>query len=182
MGAPRRHQYRRGYDASSIRMASPFTAVLARLWSAAIPCRQRATRRSRVGTLPRADTARTGTLQEQGPGPIFRGLARTGARPDFSRPDYPPSRHAPMFRSAAIRLGLPGRLRPTLLRTGLARAEGRACYRLSARLAGSACRDGCAPPFFRVGFRGSIGVRYRLSALPLRISSANGRRRGTACA
>ena len=58
MGAPRRHQYRRGYDASSIRMASPFTAMLARLWSAAIPCRQRATRRSRVGTLPRIHTVR----------------------------------------------------------------------------------------------------------------------------
>ena len=116
-------QYRRGYDASPIRMAAPFapgSAGFARLWRAAIPCRQRATRRSRVGTLPRADTA------------------RTGARPDFPRPDYPPSRHAPMFRSAAIRLGLPGRLRPTLLRTGLARAEGRACYRLSARLAGTA--------------------------------------------
>ena len=33
-------------------------SALARLWSAAIPCRQRATRRSRVGTLPRIDTVR----------------------------------------------------------------------------------------------------------------------------
>ncbi len=37
---------------------SPFASGLARLWSAAIPCRQRATRRSRVGTLPRINTVR----------------------------------------------------------------------------------------------------------------------------
>ena len=52
-----RHQYRRGCDASPIRMAAPFALGLARLWRAAIACRQRATRRSRVGTLPRTDAA-----------------------------------------------------------------------------------------------------------------------------
>ena len=54
LGAPTRHQYRHGYDASPTRMASPFASGLARPHAlAAVACRQRATRRSRVGTLPR---------------------------------------------------------------------------------------------------------------------------------
>ena len=58
LGAPTRHQYRHGYDASPTRMASPFASGLARPHAlAAIACRQRATRRSRVGTLPRTDAA-----------------------------------------------------------------------------------------------------------------------------
>ena len=96
-------QYRRGYDASPIRMAAPFapcSAEFARLWRAAIPCRQRATRRSRVGTLPRADTARTGTLQEQGPGPIFR--AKTGDRFSILLPRSSDQGGAPTSRRAAF--------------------------------------------------------------------------------
>ena len=176
-------QYRRGYDASPIRMAAPFapcSAEFARLWRAAIPCRQRATRRSRVGTLPRADTARTGArpdfsrlvlcqgpiLQEQGPDPIFRGLTirlrdtlLCSDRLPFGsacRDGCAPSCFAPGLReprdapATGSRLGLPGRLRPTFFSRRLSRIK--------------------------------VSVRYRLSALPLRISSANGRRRGTACA